>query len=356
MKNHFTPIIKIIVYSLSVSWAALSYTQTFYPLTPPTTANGFKSVWCGMGTNTNLVFIHEPSGIAYKSVDGGYSWSECGCGPSALTNNCDCNTNSCYNGICFSKTNASYNGVGFAVGDAGTIKVTFNNGESWIYPHLLGCIWPPNCVSVPNDFYACSLYDFGSGPSSFVEIVGSNGIVYYGKVYNPGPCDDFSIGSISYDIINPNYNLNWIHNMVYCGDHGILGHILSPNTVINTGTSENLYGLYCTDPWQTGSTIVAVGANGTILHFTYNGSQFINDQVTLPSSLSSYSLYSVSRTIDGKYYAVGDQGLIVESLDGLQWFYNITPTLGSATLRGIDINEHAIYIVGENLTILKADI
>ena len=325
---------KILLFILSGLTLCLnSKSQTFSILQSPPNCFGFQEVWCGTNTYNSYVFIHSPKYQGYRSEDGGTTWTEMGCGL-PISADCDCGNKTCYNYFSFQRQAWSTDcpGHGLAIGDNGLIKETFDFGDSWNNMESQYCTLPSN------NLLKCQ------SNNGYIYIVGESGYYMLGKM--PG-CDPCEFASCETYIQDPNKDLFGISSDGYhfCGQGGYVGSYW--NSGIPCPTQEDLYGIVGDN-----SIMIAVGAHGTIVKFV-NIWTTTFPTITGVQNMSTINLNGVSQTVMGTYYAVGDQGLILKSTDGGDnWSPIACPT--HENLRGIDINENTIYVVGDNNTIMKA--
>jgi hypothetical protein len=129
--------------------------------------------------------------------------------------------------------------------------------------------------------------------------------------------------------------------IVICGQDGL--GLTGPNTVGTDfyvlsngsyfGTTQDLEAMF-NQPSGGGSYItVAVGTNGTILDANSNSAQGWRNATTTPSITTTLRAITFG---SGSFVVVGDQGVILTSLDGINWTQrfsgNSPSTLSTATL------------------------
>jgi hypothetical protein len=254
------------VFAVGDSGAILHYDGTAWSaMASPTTSN-LNSIWGS--SSTHAIAVGDNGTILHYD---GLNWLEA---QSNTTNN--------LNGIWGSSTVYA-----FAVGDAGTFLYYYN--DSWSSPMPpgtitanLNAVWgSPDkandtyCVgdggtighfggSVPGGFMDSgtteNLKDIWGSSSSNVFAVGSNGtfLIY----------DGYSWTAPMAGIFTFNFNAIWGSSgsdlFVVC-DGGAIGHFggSPPGGPMDSGTTENLK-----DVWGSGADVFAVGANGTILHYS----------------------------------------------------------------------------------------
>lgn len=334
-----------IIFLLSLILGTTVFNQncpTFQRIIPPFNTFGFKSIWCGTGPTVNTLFIHDPQGEAYRSMDGGVYWTRIGCGnPLSQMNDCGCVTNECYNSISFEadpvNPNQCQNKYGIAVCDNGLLKETLDFGDTWKYFDVALYFEMPN-INIVKCHYT----------NGHFEMIGNSGFYAYAKKDCVFP---YASGYMMF--FGQNQDLLGLSKVGWpaavCGERGLLGRNgWSVPVIIATGTTENLNAVVQTEDYR---TIVAVGMNGVIIVSDGQTSKPYQDPRIIKTDF-----YGVAQSkIDNIFYAVGTNGTIFRfSVHGL----NLIPlsfcnSFTTETLRDIDINENAIYIVGDNSTILK---
>jgi hypothetical protein len=254
------------VFAVGDSGTILHYDGTAWSAVASPTTDNLNSIWGS--SNTHAIAVGDNGTILHYD---GLNWLEA---QSNTTNN--------LNGVWGSSTVYA-----FAVGDAGTFLYYYN--DSWSSPMPpgtitanLNAVWgSPDkandtyCVgdggtighfggSIPGGFMNSgtteNLKDIWGSSSSNVFAVGSNGtfLVY----------DGYSWSAPMAGIFTFNFNAIWGSSssdlFVVC-DGGAIGHFggSPPGGQMDSGTTENLK-----DVWGSGTDVFAVGANGTILHYS----------------------------------------------------------------------------------------
>ena len=143
--------------------------------------------------------------------------------------------------------------------------------------------------------------------------------------------------------------------MVFACNNGYLLYgYTNQLTSIPTGTIENLNDVMIYYDYR----IFSCGDNGTILITSLTNQGWITDIIDVsglfPSGkspkLNAIAAAPLSR--GGGIYIEGNGGILIKSDDGgISW--SSISTGSNHSLNDIDINDQAIYIVGDNCTILK---
>jgi hypothetical protein len=356
----------LISFMIIITFNSKNAIAQFQMLTPPCNATGFKTVWCGNADSPKKVLVHQPGYPAFLSQDGGVTWQAVsrGVNPS-MPLNCSFLPNDCYEKIDVKKRTSSLatscdNSYCIAVGKNNTLIQSYNNGVDWIpLP-----ISPQANIPANSEFIDCEPNIHGAKMACAVSKQGY--VIYWDGLASCSPssminCTEANLG-VNINAISTT-NLNNVIDPFFCGENGkffqvILGSFFhnTPSTFIDipTGTQENLLDCHSLDSYNA----IICGTSGTLIKMVYqNGSwQHINiDPCYVFPNGRCVDLYSIAvapAQNGGGIYVVGDAGVIIKSLDnGNTWSLEASGT--TISLRGIDINEDAIYVVGDNNTILK---
>ncbi len=262
------------------------------------------------------------NGTILRSTNGGVNWN---IQASGTTNN--------LNYILFRGDS-----IGYIVGNSGTILRSINSGNNWIILNSgstadLKSIWP--------------LFD-----TLTVIAVGTNGTIL--KSYNRGQTWAQRTSPVSSNLNN--LISGFPMDLFIVGDGGKILYSMDMGDTWyqrTSGTTSNLRSLSVINLWTYTSIIHAVGDNGTILKTTNSGTNWIT--ITSGTNQNLRSIYATSITGDTMLYyiAVGESGIMLESINGDIWSNRNIPFTDN--LNRIEMqNMNTGYSCGSNGTIIKS--
>jgi len=291
---------KIIVILLLLGFVEGSFSQPVWYQQNSGTTNNLNKIYLHYALSGQILFIVGDNGTILRSSNQGLIWE-----------NINSNTNSNLYSITM-----KYPDTGYAAGSNGTIIRTIDEGNSWNVISS-GTLNTLKEIRIINSSFAKVIAVGENG--TFLKLV-NDAWVYaqidtsnLNAIAPSGAGQLLTVGNNGTILKTTNYGVNWTRmnskitdnlnsisrSFLYVvGNNGIAFQIVGNNiNSINTGTSNNLYGLDAFDHYA------ICGSNGTVLN-SYNGlhPEYVNTTV---------DLNSVVKTSIDRCFVVGNNGTIL---------------------------------------------